>query len=282
MSGKKISDNLIMIEFIDGQRSILDVDGYIKKAIMQKCFPLQASPIETPSANSEFSTCLNCRKQNNKYSKFCNECGEALQQSNNLTTESNEVSLDKEVSSIPKPTSNFQSATPKKNNGCGCFLIAIVAIICFVFYMGSSNEEPSRITAKSLFDAPYYYSSSNSPTNQTGLIDRIGEPDSIDTWNYTSASGSIYEVDTYIYGNTEYHFNNNTLQRISMYDPISYTNKSDFLAMFELSETSNSTVNDTNASFRVSNCGVLDFWIQYDDALKIITDVKISYGPLFL
>jgi hypothetical protein len=38
---------------------------------------------------------------------------------------------------------------------------------------------------------------------------------------------------------------------------------------------------DTGVAYRVSNCGIRDFWVLYDDKEKKITDIRLSYTTLF-
>ncbi|MGL5438820.1 MAG: hypothetical protein ACRDA4_00330 [Filifactoraceae bacterium] len=60
----KDSNNLILIEFVDGQKSILQVDGAIAKVIIQKCTSLK------PTESLSILTCERCNKSNSPSSKI--------------------------------------------------------------------------------------------------------------------------------------------------------------------------------------------------------------------
>ena len=107
----------------------------------------------------------------------------------------------------------------------------------------------------------------------------MGEPDRTEDWNYTTASGKTFPIRTLYYGNNEYSFNNDNLQRVTLYDKFSYSSKDDFLPMFNLKKYSNTNINDTGSYYRAFYCGVNDLWLEYNDSE--ITMTKISYGSVF-
>ncbi len=132
-----------------------------------------------------------------------------------------------------------------------------------------------------ILDAKSFYSKNGATVTEDELIEMNGQPDNIEEWNFLGTTKS-YPIRTLVYGIFRYHFNGGVLHRISSDDAIPFSDKKDLLAMFGLNETSKSKITDTGYAFRVSNCGVDDFWIPtIDYENKNFTALRISYSPLF-
>lgn len=129
-----------------------------------------------------------------------------------------------------------------------------------------------------VFDALQYNVENDQKITEEEIINRLGEPQKQEDWNYKTPDKE-YPIHTITYENREYSFYEGVLQRITLYDEFAYTDKNDFLGMFNLSKNANTTINDTNSFYRAYNCGVHDLWIQYGDGK--ITLTKISYGGVF-
>ncbi len=165
----------------------------------------------------------------------------------------------------------------------GCFtsvLVVLIALVVLVVVVAVTQGDQAPTEPVSVvFDALQDEVKDGHNITEDELIEKLGEPDSVEEWDYETASGTRYPVKTLYYENAEYSFNNDTLQRVTLWDKISYSNKSDFLGMFNLKKYSNTEVNDTGSYYRAYNCGVHDIWIGYEDGE--ITMVKISYGDMF-
>lgn len=175
----------------------------------------------------------------------------------------------------------------KKKMGC---LVPFIVVICFmalvitlavVFSNQPRNEQSSAESndVEMVLDAMSFYDG-NKTISESKLIELKGEPDEIEEWNYKSVT-KTYPIRTLYYGNYAYHFNNGILHRISIDDvEIPYKNKEDILKMFGLKKYKNSEVADTNFAYRVTNCGVYDFWVAIMDE-DSLNSIRISYSSLF-
>lgn len=142
------------------------------------------------------------------------------------------------------------------------------------FIWGTGNNK----TVDVVFDAMQYAPDENGTISEAELIAKIGEPVSIEEWNYEYGY-QTYPIRTLYYDNYEYSFNNDNLQRITIYNEFNFKSKKEFLPMFNLEKYENTEINDTNTAYRAYHCGVHDLWLFYEDGK--ITLTKISYSPLF-
>lgn len=168
----------------------------------------------------------------------------------------------------------------------GCLIPVLIVLVALGVGIGvgvsqivKNPESISEETVPVVFDALQYEVKDGKNISETELIEQLGEPDRTEDWNYKTASGMAYPIRTLYYGNNEYSFNNNNLQRVTLYDKFSYSSKDDFLPMFNLKKYSNTNINDTGAYYRAYACGVNDLWLEYSDGE--ITMTKISYGTVF-
>lgn len=148
-------------------------------------------------------------------------------------------------------------------------LIAICLFPTLAVCAPTDNNDTSAV-----FDALQY----DKDITEEEIVNQLGEPQKQEDWNYKTPEKE-YPIHTITYENREYSFYEGVLQRITLYDEFTYTDKNDFLGMFNLSKNANTTINDTNNFYRAYNCGVHDLWIQYGDGK--ITLTKISYGDVF-
>lgn len=158
---------------------------------------------------------------------------------------------------------NLPNTKPKKKgHGCLISFVVILLIFCAMFSATVLNVKPVEV----VFDASRFYITEDDamrPMHEAEVTALLGEPESIDEWNYESV-GLQYPIRSLIYddGNYVYEFCNDYLVRIQIFEPFPYDSKKDFLKMFNLSRYSNTQVTvDNNVSYRVSNCGVVDFWL---------------------
>ena len=168
----------------------------------------------------------------------------------------------------------------------GCLIPVLIVLVALgvgtgvgVYQMVKNPESINEETVPVVFDALQYEVKDGKNISETELIEQLGEPDRTEDWNYKTASGMAYPIRTLYYGNNEYSFNNDNLQRVTLYDKFSYSSKDDFLPMFNLKKYSNTNINDTGAYYRAYACGVNDLWLEYSDGE--ITMTKISYGTVF-
>ena len=165
--------------------------------------------------------------------------------------------------------------------GHGClwsilfFLLVAVAGIASISKEAREPKEPVSV----VFDALQYEVKEGQNITEDELVEQLGEPDNVEGWDYVTGSGRRYPIRTLYYNDEEYSFNNDGLQRVTLWKEINYSNKNEFLKMFNLSKYKNTEINDTGSYYRAYYCGVHDIWIGYEDGK--ITMVKISYGDLF-
>lgn len=165
-----------------------------------------------------------------------------------------------------------------KSKGClGIIIFFVIMAAGFVITILNENIKPAE--SKVVFDALQYAVQDEKNISEAELIAKLGEPDSIEEWNYKTSDTAGYPIRTLHYGKTEYSFNNDALHRVTIWDRMPYNKKKDFLSMFNLKKYANTTINDTGFYYRAYNCGVHDLWLEYDDAE--ISMVKISYSSLF-
>lgn len=163
-------------------------------------------------------------------------------------------------------------------------VVAIIFIGALAFGISRVVQNPEQYQNTNeavpvVFDALQYEVKDGENITEAELINQLGEPDSIEEWNYEVDDGRYYPIRTLYYGTNEYSFNDDKLQRITLYDKFSYNSKDDFLPMFNLKQYSNTQINDTNFYYRAYYCGVHDLWLEYNDGE--ITMTKITYGSIF-
>ena len=216
--------------------------------------------------------CKKCGKDI-KDSQFCPFCGAEAYKTNNNVNNMNVMSRQDVINSQVK----------KKKSRVGLFIcLVIIGALCFGISQIIQNPEKYQNQSENLsivFDALKYEVKNGKNITEQELISQLGEPDSIEEWNFEVAGGKYYPIRTLYYGTSEYSFNNDNLQRITLYDKFSYESKDDFLPMFNLKKYANTDINDTNYYYRAYNCGVHDIWLEYSDGL--ITMTKITYGEIF-
>jgi hypothetical protein len=163
-----------------------------------------------------------------------------------------------------------------------CLISTLILLVSLVSCGGSKVEKIEVV-----FDATKFIVDDERTVTEAELIDMLGEPESIEEWNYQVYQELLlreveYPIRSLFYqgGTYEYKFNNDHLQRITINMDIPYNKKSDILPLFGLSEYSNSEITDTGVAYRVTNCGVYDFWVTKMDN-QIIHNIHISYGNLF-
>ena len=169
----------------------------------------------------------------------------------------------------------------KKKIGLVVAIIFVGALAFGVLRMVQNPEQYQNTseTVPVVFDALQYEVKDGENITEAELINQLGEPDSIEEWNYEVGGGQYYPIRTLYYRANEYSFNDDKLQRITLYDKFSYNSKDDFLPMFNLKQYSNTQINDTNYYYRAYYCGVHDLWLEYGDGE--ITMTKITYGNIF-
>lgn len=171
----------------------------------------------------------------------------------------------------------------KKKRGIKIVLAIFIPVafiaLCIILPLTFGIPETPKATVNVVFDATKYSPKNGKNITEKELIKQLGKPKRIEKWDYKSGNGLTYPMRTLIYKNREYIFNNDNLQRITLYDEFSYSDKNEFLDMFNLKTYANTKINDTNSFYRVYNCGVNDIWLEYGDGK--ITLTKISYGKIF-
>lgn len=168
-------------------------------------------------------------------------------------------------------------------------LLAIALLVITI--VGCSNSSPTDNTTpvEVVFDVKPFAGISSQE-----LIEKMGEPESTEDWNYESA-GLTYPITTYLYNDrhVEFLLNNDKVMRISVFadsyfdlegSQFSFTSKDDILEMFGLTENDvkYAKKTDTNSALRYENFGnIRSFWIpSYED--NAFDEVKVDFSDLFL
>jgi hypothetical protein len=155
-----------------------------------------------------------------------------------------------------------------------------------------NSDRPITLTPTPInvvFDATKFIIDNERTVSEAELIEMLGQPESIEEWNYESYQSllgkeMIYPIRSLYYNENkyEYKFNNNMLQRITITEEFAYEDKNNILPMFGLKKYSNTKITDTNVAYRCSNCGIYEFWVyDMDSKPKTIKGIHISYGSLF-
>ncbi|MDF2608915.1 MAG: hypothetical protein K0R92_389 [Lachnospiraceae bacterium] len=200
----------------------------------------------------------------------------------------------------PKPKS--------KMNGCLVAVITLFVIVVMLGVIGNvlkaiipdmdkvvdsvNSDRPITLTPTPInvvFDATKFIIDNERTVSEAELIEMLGQPESIEEWNYESYQSllgkeMIYPIRSLYYNENkyEYKFNNNMLQRITITEEFAYEDKNNILPMFGLKKYSNTKITDTNVAYRCSNCGIYEFWVyDMDSKPKTIKGIHISYGSLF-
>lgn len=166
-----------------------------------------------------------------------------------------------------------------------------VGLISIKFNESVTSKGDSEVTVSSeddsvVFDASQYWITDSKTISESDFVKLMGEPDSIEEWNYEASyqvlvdKTPVYAIRTLYYGNYEYLFNSDMLQRINIYDEFSYEDTDDILEMFGLKEYSNTKIKNNNVSYRATDCGVPDFWVYSMDG-DSLNGIKISYGTFW-
>jgi hypothetical protein len=201
----------------------------------------------------------------------------------------------------------MNSPSPKKKmNG---YLVATITFIAVAFafvitinilnsVIPQMNKAVERVNGDSpvtstpidvVFDATKFIIDDERTVSEGELIEILGEPESIEEWNYESYQSLLgkemkYPIRSLYYneGKYEYKFNNNMLLRITITEQFTYEDKNNILPMFGLKKYSNTKITDTNTSYRCLNCGIYEFWV-YDmiNDSKTLNGINISYSSLF-
>ncbi|MBS4880176.1 MAG: hypothetical protein KH138_07735 [Firmicutes bacterium] len=163
-------------------------------------------------------------------------------------------------------------------------IIAIIFVGALIFGVSRMLQNPEQYQNNDtpvsvVYDALQYEVKDGKNITESELVNQLGEPDRYEDWNYEVGNGKYYPIRTLYYGSNEYSFNDDKLQRITLYDKFSYNSKDDFLPMFNLKQYSNTEINDTNSYYRAYYCGVHDLWLEYGNGE--ITMAKITYGNIF-
>lgn len=189
--------------------------------------------------------CPECKKKISDKAKTCPHCG------------------------APIPDKSSVSPTlQKKTRKSGCLIfIVVVAIFIFIGSNMNHHSEETESEPQIVFDAARFIveeDGQNRPMHEAEVINLIGEPQSIDEWNYTTALGLQYPIRSLSYddGNYVYEFNNDYLLRIQIFEPFNFENRDNFISMFNLTKYVNTEIEDKNINYHAYNCGVADLWLM--------------------
>ncbi len=163
-------------------------------------------------------------------------------------------------------------------------LISIAALLCGC---GKSAPEPTH-DVETLLDVQQF-----AGISEHELIEKMGEPESREEWNYEKYS-TVYPIVSCIYDGNRFEFllNNDKVLRISVYadsyntengEPFKFEEKDDILYMFGINpdDVKYAKKTDTNSAIRYENFGnITSLWVpSYED--NSFDEVKIDFSDLF-
>ncbi len=156
------------------------------------------------------------------------------------------------------------------------FLLFLLILGIVVFAIANPNEPKSNNIGVVLNVNDFYKTASQTLTIDE-LQEKIGKSTSTETWNYTKSDGSIKEITTlsYLDSNYEYLFYNNNLVRININTNLYFNSVDDIFTMFGLTKHDSTKISNTGTSIRIYNSSVPDFWCNYDG--HKIQWVKITF-----
>jgi hypothetical protein len=201
--------------------------------------------------------------------KFCSSCGSPIEP----------IIAVEQISSIPTHIKKKASARRAIIilSIIGAFIVFVAVIACTAGNNTSINENQTVI-----LDAMSFWKNEErtATISETELIQRLGEPDAVEEWNYKTDGELEYPIKTLIYGDWRYNFNNNMVQWISADGlHIPYDSKDEILAMFNLKKYKNSEITDTGFAYRVQRCGIRSFWVAIMTDTEL-NSIRISYGDI--
>lgn len=163
-------------------------------------------------------------------------------------------------------------------------IILVILLFSLIVSIGLKGYDDIDIDTNQTFDALSMYSDYASKTTLTveELKIKIGEPESVETWDYEKNAKTKYSITTLSYenGDYEYHFYDNHLARISINKEVALKNNKNLNpSIFNLKVDNNTTLNDTGAALRYYNCKVHDIWFQ-NITDNVASQVQISYIDL--
>jgi hypothetical protein len=143
----------------------------------------------------------------------------------------------------------------------------------------SEKNESEEISEDMIIDAVQF-----AHIDEKQLITLLGEPESIEEWNFDSPNGQKYKARTFIYGegNQEFLFIDGKVVRFTFYGTgQKYKDGKHALALFGIKPGPNITlVADTGAALRYRNVDepmkIDEFWL-IEDSDNSIGTVKITY-----
>lgn len=206
--------------------------------------------------------CPKCGKEVGN-SRFCPECGA------DMSMGSAYVGAQEEKQKRKKPALKIVIVV--------IFAVAIVSAILGQNSGGAVNDvEP-------VFDAMRFVvedESGTRPMNRDEVQGVLGEPDEVKEWDY-SYNGANYPVVSLSYQGTDYVYNfyQDQLARIEVYVPTKFESEGEITALYNLK--GGSVITDTEAAYRVENCGVHDLWCTYGSEEGVIDFAYISYTNFF-
>ncbi|WP_455649288.1 hypothetical protein [Enterocloster citroniae] len=165
----------------------------------------------------------------------------------------------------------------------------LIAMIATGLICGCSQKEPEpKKNIEVILDAQQFCG-----VSEADLIEKMGEPESREEWNYEV--GNLYSpIVSFFYDNNRFEFmlNNDKVQRISIHadsynrtdgEPFAFESKDDILLMFGISpkDIKYAKKVDTNSALRYQDFGnIKSFWIpEYEN--NSFDEVKIDFSDLF-
>lgn len=151
---------------------------------------------------------------------------------------------------------------------------------------GTSADAPRAIDV--LLDASQF-----AGISEETLIEKMGEPESREEWNYNDGI-MVYPMVSCVYENNRFEFllNNDQVLRISVYadsynsldgEPFTFVEKEDVLKMFAVDpkDAKYAKKTDTNSALRYEDFGnIRSLWVpSYED--NSFDEVKIDFSDLF-
>lgn len=153
---------------------------------------------------------------------------------------------------------------------------------------GSASSSTESDTVEVLLDVQQF-----AGISEQELIEKMGEPETREEWNYESVF-SIFPMVSCYYSNNRFEFllNNDHVVRVSIHadtynsldgESFTFTEKEDILKMFGIDpkDVKYAKLTDTNSALRYENfLNITSFWVpSYEN--NSFDEVKIDFSDLF-
>lgn len=198
------------------------------------------------------------------------------------------------ASALKEDTISVSTKVPKKNLGVISVVLIVIAVVVIVVNLPKHKDETlseeTKPEIETILSAKDY-----KLISAEELVQRMGNPESTEDWNFSDNKGVHHLITTYSYQNHRFEFDvcDNTVQNITINSDkyndrnaksFEFKDKTDILKMIGIDPASIKSASkriDTNSAIRYYDIdGIRSVWIpSYED--HNFDMIKIQYSDLF-